>query len=41
MDEEEDKMKLVKMEYKEQKKKPKHTFIINKIVKRSKRSKTK
>jgi len=40
MDEEENKMKLVKMEYKKQKKKPKHTFIINEMVKRSKRSKT-
>jgi hypothetical protein len=39
MDEEKDKMKLVKMEYKEQIKKPKgklkHTFVINEMVKRS------
>ena len=45
MDEEKDKMKLVKTEYKEQKKKPKkklkHTFVINEMEKRSRRSKTK
>jgi hypothetical protein len=45
MDKEKDKMKLVKTEYKEQKKKPKeklkHTFVKNEMVKRSQRSKTK